>query len=486
MLRQKSFVQPNVLNPFVHPKTISIKRKFQVLLMSLTIAPVRLFCFTLVTFITIILALPITFGVSLKSEQPVSKIRYFLFEILRLLGRLSFFCCGFHFVEVCGERKSSLEAPILVAAPHSSIFDGIVALINFGLPTAVSRAENPQPVKSIIKALQPVLVSRDDPNSRQNTINEIVKRANSKGAWPHMLIFPEGTCTNGKSLITFKKGAFIPGKAVQPVTIEYLNSWDTFRWTMDGPGAFQIFWMTLCQLQTYVRITYMPVYHPNKLEKLNPSLFAKGVRHEMAKQLNVKYTEHTFEDCRLMRYASNLHLPMEAGLIEFAKLSRKLDIDVDRIKELMNNFSTVANKNESGKMNIIDFSNFLSLPVTPVLQKMFDMYDRTNSGFIDFREYVIGLSLLAVPSVTENTIKFAFKVFDKNCDGMISKDEFISLIQTTQGSESKPSKPLLIFKEIAHENDEISYEQFFKFAQKRPEYAYLFLCYKNSNFYTDL
>jgi len=483
MLRQKSFAQPNVLNPFVHPKAISIKRKFQILLMSLTIAPVRLFCFTLVCFITFMLALPITYGVKLKSEYPVSKLRYYLFEILRLLGRLSFFCCGFHFVEVCGEPKSSLEAPILVVAPHSSFFDAIVAFINVGLPSAVSRAENPQPVKSLIKALQPVLVSRDDPNSRQNTINEIAKRANSKGVWPHILIFPEGTCTNGKSLITFKKGAFIPGKAVQPVTIEYLNSWDTFRWTMDGPGAFQLLWMTLCQLQTYVKITYMPVYHPDKLEKSDSSLFANNVRYDMARQLNVKYTEHTFEDCRLMRYACNLHLPMEAGLIEFAKLSRKLDIDLYRAEELMNNFSEVASKNKSGKINIDDFSNFLSLPVTPLLQKMFDMYDRTNSGFIDFREYVIGLSLLAVPSVTENTIKFAFKVFDKNGDGMISKDEFVTLIQTTQGSESKP---ILIFNEIANGNDKISYDQFFKFAQKRPEYAYLFLCYKNKNLNSDI
>ena len=27
-------------------------------------------------------------------------------------------------------------------------------------------------------------------------------------SWPQMLIFPEGTCTNGQALIKFKSGAF--------------------------------------------------------------------------------------------------------------------------------------------------------------------------------------------------------------------------------------------------------------------------------------
>jgi len=30
--------------------------------------------------------------------------------------------------------------------------------------------------------------------------------------WPRLLVFPEGTCTNQKALISFKSGAFNPGK----------------------------------------------------------------------------------------------------------------------------------------------------------------------------------------------------------------------------------------------------------------------------------
>lgn len=40
--------------------------------------------------------------------------------------------------------------------------------------------------------------------------------------------------------------------------------------------------------------------------------------------LNVPVTDHTFEDCRLMISAGQLTLPMEAGLVEFTKISKKL------------------------------------------------------------------------------------------------------------------------------------------------------------------
>lgn len=41
--------------------------------------------------------------------------------------------------------------------------------------------------------------------------------------------------------------------------------------------------------------------------------------------LGVPVTDHTYEDCRLMISAGELTLPMEAGLVEFTKISRKLE-----------------------------------------------------------------------------------------------------------------------------------------------------------------
>lgn len=44
----------------------------------------------------------------------------------------------------------------------------------------------------------------------------------------------------------------------------------------------------------------------------------------VCRALGVPVTDHTYEDCRLMISAGELTLPMEAGLVEFTKISRKL------------------------------------------------------------------------------------------------------------------------------------------------------------------
>lgn len=59
---------------------------------------------------------------------------------------------------------------------------------------------------ALTKFTQPVFVSREDPNSRHNTIVEIRRRAATGGKWPQVIIFPEGTCTNRSCLISFKPG----------------------------------------------------------------------------------------------------------------------------------------------------------------------------------------------------------------------------------------------------------------------------------------
>lgn len=44
---------------------------------------------------------------------------------LRVIMRAMWFCGGFHWIKVKGERAASSDAPILSVAPHSSYFDAI-------------------------------------------------------------------------------------------------------------------------------------------------------------------------------------------------------------------------------------------------------------------------------------------------------------------------------------------------------------------------
>lgn len=62
---------------------------------------------------------------------------------IRFLGRMMFFASGFQYFEVKGRRVSSLEAPFLICAPHSSFFDIAIMFVS-SLPSGVSRIENGQ------------------------------------------------------------------------------------------------------------------------------------------------------------------------------------------------------------------------------------------------------------------------------------------------------------------------------------------------------
>ncbi|XP_043859037.1 lysophosphatidylcholine acyltransferase 2-like [Dromiciops gliroides] len=476
-LRERSLFPPPVENPFVKERHFSASRWLCISLGGLLLLPVRFIVLLLLVLLSWPLAFVATAFYPPRLSQPLRSWRRRLTHpLLQVLARIFFFVMGF-LVKVKGVRASPREAPIFVAAPHSSFFDSIAWIIT-GLPTVVSRQETASfPfVGRLLLSGQPVLVSRTDPDSRKHTVNEIKKRASSLGTWPQILIFPEATCTNRSCLITFKPGAFVPGVPVQPLLLRYPNKVDTVTWTWQGSSAFQLFLLTLTQPFTNMEVEFMPVYIPDDEERNDPALYANRVRNVMANALQLPVTEHTYEDCRLMISAGKLTLPMEAGLVEFTKISQKLNLDWDTVRKHLDEYATIATSSKGGRIGIEEFARYLMLPITDTLRQLFGLFDRNHDGTIDFREYVIGLSVLCNPANTEDLIHMAFKLFDIDEDGYITEREFASILQASLGVRNLEVSSL--FQEIAKENsNHISYSEFKSFAMKNPEYARLFTTY---------
>uniref|UniRef100_A0A8C5JXW9 Lysophosphatidylcholine acyltransferase 2 n=1 Tax=Jaculus jaculus TaxID=51337 RepID=A0A8C5JXW9_JACJA len=427
--RQASFFPPPVPNPFVQQTRIGI------FLLGIILLPLR----ALLVAVIVLLAWPFaaiaTACCPEKLTHPITDWRRKITQpALRFLGRALFFSMGF-MVSVKGKIASPSEAPIFVGAPHSTFFDGIACVIA-GLPSLVSRNENAQAplVGRLLRAVQPVLVSRVDPDSRKNTINEIIRRATSGGEWPQ----------------------------------------DTVTWTWQGYTFLQLCVLTFCQPFTKVEVEFMPVQVPSDEEKHDPVLFASRVRNLMAEALGIPVTDHTYEDCRLMISAGQLTLPMEAGLVEFTKISRKLKLDWDGIRKHLDEYASIASSAKGGRIGIEEFAEYLKLPVSDVLRQLFALFDRNNDGRIDFREYVIGLAVLCNPANTEEIIQVAFKLFDVDEDGYITEGEFSTILQASLGVPDLDVSGL--FKEIA-QGDSISYDEFKSFALKHPEYAKIFTTY---------
>ncbi|XP_041039792.1 lysophosphatidylcholine acyltransferase 1-like isoform X1 [Carcharodon carcharias] len=467
---------PPVRNPFVHDIRFSALQKVQIAIMTVTLFPIRL----LLAAFMMLLAWPFAFlaawgRVEKEPEKPMNLWRKTLDFLLKVIMRAMWFAGGFHWMSVKGRRALPTEAPIMTLAPHSSYFDAIP--VTMTMASIVMKAESKDiPIwGTLIKYIQPVLVSRSDQYSRRKTVEEIKQRALSNGRWPQVMIFPEGTCTNRSCLITFKPGAFIPGVPVQPVVLRYPNKMDTITWTWQGPGALKILWLTLCQLHNNVEMEFLPIYTPSEEERKNPILYANNVRKVMAKALGVPVTDYTFEDCQLVMSDSQLKLPVDTCLLEFAKLVRKLNLKPDRVEKELDGLAESAKNVKGKRITLETFADYLKLPICDALTDMFLLFDENENGTIDIREYVIALSVVSRPSKTHETIKLAFRMYE-SAEQTITEDDLACILKTALGVNKLDVSNL--FEVIdATQKGKISYMDFCKFSCMNPDYAeeYLYL-----------
>ncbi|PNI20056.1 LPCAT4 isoform 5 [Pan troglodytes] len=313
-------------NPFVHELHLSRLQRVKFCLLGALLAPIRV----LLAFIVLFLLWPFAWlqvaGLSEEQlQEPITGWRKTVCHNGVLgLSRLLFFLLGFLRIRVRGQRASRLQAPVLVAAPHSTFFDPIV-LLPCDLPKVVSRAENLSVpvIGALLRFNQAILVSRHDPASRRRVVEEVRRRATSGGKWPQVLFFPEGTCSNKKALLKFKPGAFIAGVPVQPVLIRYPNSLDTTSWAWRGPGVLKVLWLTASQPCSIVDVEFLPVYHPSPEESRDPTLYANNVQRVMAQALGIPATECEFVGSLPVIVVGRLKVALEPQLWELGKVLRK-------------------------------------------------------------------------------------------------------------------------------------------------------------------
>ncbi|KAJ8909590.1 hypothetical protein NQ315_005907 [Exocentrus adspersus] len=376
-------------------------------------------------------------------------------------------------VVVKGKQASRCEAPILVAAPHSTFLDGGIVYVT-GFPSTICRYESGanNHIGKLINFTQPIYVWRDDPDSRQNTIQEIISRATSSLDWPQILIFPEGTCTNRSCLITFKPGAFFPGVPIQPVCIRYPNKLDTVTWTWEGPSALKLLWLTLSQPYSNCEIEFLPVYTPNEEEKQDPKLFARNVRAVMAKALNIPVVDYTYDDCKLLTKAKELNLPYASSLVEVIKLRRKLGLENANIEEKLIN-SSFKSKDYSS-VTYEEFIRLLNISSENTESyQLFKKYDKENSGVIDFRNYLLGVLGISKERSTLAIFQIACKIYDQNGDGRLSSEDFCKAACQILGLSKEYA--LEIFDQIdRNQLGSILFENFLNYAQKKTEFISLF------------
>ncbi|MBN3308604.1 LPCT4 acyltransferase, partial [Amia calva] len=311
-----------------------------------------------------------------QREKPLSGWRrWLLHPIIRFLSRCAFFSLGFLWIRVKGQRARPQDAPLLAVAPHSSFLDTLM-VVTCDLPTVVSRSENLSlpVIGALLRFNQSLLVCRSDPSSRRQCLEQLTHRLRQQGTWPQVLIFPEGTTTNGKALIKFKTGAFVAGVPVQPVLLHYPNTLDTVRWTWKGISWIQALWYTTSQLYTNVTVEFLPVYTPSQEEKENPNLFADNVQQLMARALGVPATEFVIEGGAPVTKLGGFSLPFQHPATETVSLLTQTHTGVSEVGAILDVLSDICQSEPERRVSAAQLGSLLRLTDTQTAQRVHSLY----------------------------------------------------------------------------------------------------------------
>ncbi|VFQ62383.1 unnamed protein product [Cuscuta campestris] len=238
----------------------------------------------------------------------------------KLLSRATLFIFGFYSIRET-HRDSDLnsklnneeqvpepERPGVIVSNHVSYLD-ILYHMSSSFPSFVAkRSVAKLPLVGLIsKCLGCVYVQREsrspDFKGVSGVVNERIKEAYQNKFAPIMMLFPEGTTTNGDFLLPFKTGAFLAKVPVLPVILRY--PYQRFSPAWDSISGARHVILLLCQFVNYMEVIRLPVYFPSQQEKDDPKLYAKNVRRLMAREGNMALSDIGLAEKRVYHAALN-------------------------------------------------------------------------------------------------------------------------------------------------------------------------------------
>ncbi|KAK8369670.1 hypothetical protein V6Z11_A01G126500 [Gossypium hirsutum] len=196
----------------------------------------------------------------------------------RYLSRLLLFMVGFYWINETHKDSANTQdnsktestkqseervRPGAIVSNHLSYLD-VLYHMSSSFPSFVAKRESKS---SDFKGVAGIVTDR-------------VRNAHQNELAPMILLFPEGTTTNGDFLLPFKTGAFLAGAPVMPVILRY--SYRRFSPAWESISGVRHVVFLLCQFVNNLEVTRLPIYHPSQQEKDNPKLYANNVRKLMA------------------------------------------------------------------------------------------------------------------------------------------------------------------------------------------------------------
>jgi len=423
-------------------------------------------------------------GEKALKEPLKSPFHKLLQGIVRLHTRVLLFSFGFVWIKRIGRIAPKTEAGIVVAN-HRGLFEALYLLSNDCC--MLSARSNRFPVLChAMDVLQFMWVSRSDPDSRAKTVEMIAERSDLSRGWSQVMLFPEGTTTNGRALVQFRRGAFNPGVPVQPVAFKFPNdeldvdpSW-VFGVHGAMSGIFTIMIRLMASWYNPLTVTFLKVHVPSAEEKKDSLLFANNVRKEIANALEIPTTEHSQADVALMVEAVKLRLPPGEVDDSFNKIKDLHHLDGKQARDMLKRFARVADR--TGHVSYDNFAKILNLPKGPGMQSLFKMLKTDDTGKVDFGHWLAGVTSFSSNIEGNEASKLLFELVDIDQSGCLSQQEMFALMRLGCRSDESREQTQMHLDRIWAEMlryeekgaNKVSKEAFMQFLTENDGYAMYF------------
>ncbi|KAI3895663.1 hypothetical protein MKW98_025454 [Papaver atlanticum] len=236
----------------------------------------------------------------------------------RFLARVMLFNMGVYWisesyrellaVESPETESEEVERPGAIISNHVSYLDILYHTYSFFPSFVAKRSVAELPLVGLIsKCLGCVYVQRELKSSEQKGVSGVLTKrvleAQKNRTAPMMMLFPEGTTSNGDYLLPFKSGAFLSKAPVIPVILRY--PYQRFSPAWDSISGLRHVILLLCQFVNYIEVIRLPIYYPSDQEKDDPKLYAHNIRKLMACEGNLILSDIGLAEKRVYHAALN-------------------------------------------------------------------------------------------------------------------------------------------------------------------------------------
>jgi lysophosphatidylcholine acyltransferase/lyso-PAF acetyltransferase len=185
---------------------------------------------------------------------------------------------------------------------HVSYLDGLVVAAAANAPATLAKASLAAApfLGRWTRAMQMTVVDR---SRGGGTVAALAAHA-ADARRPPVAVAPEGTTKPARGLLAFRTGAFVGGRPVLPIVLDYRAEAGCVN---PGWGVTRAAWLHLLRLQAAGRVrvtaTVLPLFVPTAEQAGDPRAYAEAVRREMAAAVGMPLLPASSDDWAALKRA---------------------------------------------------------------------------------------------------------------------------------------------------------------------------------------